>query len=303
MNAPEKLKQYDRDAQVVGNIVHLEHFNVVIGDQRLATLFYVVGLGGTRDPYLFTGMENMWVNFGRTQVHLPSRGAKPKPEVLRGTAGFVVPSLEELKKRLEHAGSEMKRIVPEAQTKFSWREKDGAIEASCPWGNRVRCHAPSPEFGRTELGMVYVEFDVPPGTAEGIARFYNDIMRAPSRVESGSSSSRAIVSVGRNQRLYFTETAAALPPYDNHHIQIYVADFARPYHWLKERDLINMETDANEWRFQWITDPSDGRKLFQIEHEVRSLKHPLFGRPLVNRNPGITNMTYVPGHDAFRGTY
>ena len=39
MNAPEKLKQYDRDSQVVGNIVHLEHFNVIVGDQRLATLF------------------------------------------------------------------------------------------------------------------------------------------------------------------------------------------------------------------------------------------------------------------------
>ncbi|HWM44731.1 MAG TPA: hypothetical protein VNP36_20020, partial [Burkholderiales bacterium] len=109
MNAPEKLKQYDRDAQVVGNIVHLEHFNVIVGDQRLATLFYVVGLGGTRDPYIFTGLENMWVNFGRTQVHLPNRGGKA-PEVLRGTAGFVVPSLEEAKKRLEHAGNEMKRI-------------------------------------------------------------------------------------------------------------------------------------------------------------------------------------------------
>ena len=67
MNAPEKLRQYDRAAQSVGNIVHLEHFNVVIPDQRLATLFYVVGLGGTRDPYLFPGLENMWVNFGRTQ--------------------------------------------------------------------------------------------------------------------------------------------------------------------------------------------------------------------------------------------
>jgi len=50
MNAPEKVRQYDRAAQTVGNIVHLEHFNVVIPDQRLATLFYVVGLGGTRDP-------------------------------------------------------------------------------------------------------------------------------------------------------------------------------------------------------------------------------------------------------------
>jgi hypothetical protein len=102
MNAPEKVKQYDRDAHIVGNIVHLEHFNVVVDDQRLATLFYVTGIGGTRDPYLFTGLENMWVNFGRTQCHLPSRGAKP--EVLRGTIGFVVPSLDDLLKRLERAG-------------------------------------------------------------------------------------------------------------------------------------------------------------------------------------------------------
>src|SRR6202171_4635530 len=100
MNAPEKVRQYDRAAQAVGNIVHLEHFNVVIGDQRLATLFYVVGLGGTRDPYIFMGLENMWVNFGRTPVHLPSRGPAPQPEVLRGTAGFVVPDHEELQNSL-----------------------------------------------------------------------------------------------------------------------------------------------------------------------------------------------------------
>jgi len=100
----------------------------------------------------------------------------------------------------------------------------------------------------------------------------------------------------------FTETAAPQPEYDNHHIQVYIADFGAPYHWLKERGLINMETDAEEWRFQWITDPKDGRKLFQIEHEVRSMKHRLFARPLVNRNHAITNMTYEANTDAFRGT-
>jgi hypothetical protein len=299
MNAPDRSRQYDRAAQAVGNIVHLEHFNVVIGDQRLATLFYVVGLGGTRDPYLFTGLENMWVNFGRSQAHLPSRGAKPKPEVLRGTAGFVVPDLDELKKRLEHAGREMLRVVPGTPTKFSWCEKDGAVEASCPWGNRVRCHAPSGEFGPTEIGLAYIDFDVPPGTAEGIARFYSEVMKAPAVAAKG----RATVSVGRDQRLHFTETGQPLPEYDNHHIQIYIADFATPYEWLKARDLITMETDANEWRFQWIVDPRDGRKLFQIEHETRSMKHPLFGRPLVNRNHGVTNRTYVSGSDAFRGTF
>jgi hypothetical protein len=294
-----KAKQFDRTTQTVGNIVQLEHWNVVINDQRLATLFYIVGLGGTRDPFLFPGMENMWVNFGRTQVHLPSRGDNPKAERVRGTLGYVVPDLEALKKRLEHAGSEMKRVAPEKPSQFSWREKDGAVEATCPWGNRVRCHAPSPEFGKTELGLVYVDFDVPPGSAEGIALFYNDVMKAPARAERG----RATVSIGRDQRLYFTETRAPIPEYDNHHIQVYLADFSTPYRWLLERDLISMETDEAEWRFQWIVDPRDGRKLFQIEHEVRSMKHRLFGRPMINRNHSITNMTYVTGHDAFRGTY
>ena len=301
MNAPEKMKQYDRDAQAVGNIVHLEHFNVVIPDQRLATLFYVVGLGGTRDPFIFMGLENMWVNFGRTQVHLPSRGNPPKrAEVIRGTAGFVVPDLDALAKRLAFAGSEMKRVAPEVPNKFSFQQHNDSVEATCPWGNRVRCHAPSPEFGGTELGLVYVDFDVPEGTAEGIARFYNEVLRAPARVEKKG---RTAVSVGRNQKLIFTETSRPQPEYDNHHIQVYIADFGTPYQWLKERDLVTMETDENEWRFQWIVDPQDGRKLFQIEHEVRSMKHRLFARPLVNRNHAITNMTYEPNADAFRGVY
>ena len=42
MNAPGQKPQYDRATQTVGNIVHLEHFNCLINDQRLATLFYVV---------------------------------------------------------------------------------------------------------------------------------------------------------------------------------------------------------------------------------------------------------------------
>ena len=298
MNAPENLK-YDRATQDVGNIVHLEHYNCCIDDQRLAILFYVVGLGATRDPYIFPGMENIWLNFGRTQVHMPSRAVPPKAERLRGTAGFVVPSLEELKKRLDYAGKEMKRVIPERKTHFEWQEKDGVIEATDPWGTRVRCHAPAPEYGPIDLGLAYVDFDVAPGTTEGIARFYNEVMEAPATASKG----RATVRVGKHQKLMFTETKAKQPEYDGHHIQVYIADFSKPYKWLLERGLITMETDEAEWRFQWIVDPKDGRKLFQIEHETRSMKHRLFNRPLVNRNHGITNMTYVAGTDAFRGTY
>lgn len=299
MNAPEKLKQYDRVTQDVGNLVHLEHFNCVIDDQRLAVLFYVVGLGATRDPYIFPGLENIWLNFGRTQVHMPSRAVPPRAERLRGTAGFVVPNLEDLKKRLEHAGKEMQRVVPNVPNRFSFTVKPDCIEATDPWGTRVRCHAPSREYGSAELGIVYIDFDVPPGAAEGIARFYSEVMKSPARASAG----KAVVSVGKNQKLMFTETKAPLADYDGHHIQVYIADFSGPYRWLKERSLITMETDEAEWRFQWIVDPRDGRKLFQIEHEVRSLKHRLFARPLVNRNHAVTNTTYLPGQDGFRGTY
>ena len=67
---------YDRTTQDVGNIVALEHVNVKVPDQQIATLFYVVGLGLTRDPYLMTGLENMWINMGQQQFHLPTGDAQ-----------------------------------------------------------------------------------------------------------------------------------------------------------------------------------------------------------------------------------
>ena len=43
-------QQFDRSAEDLGNSIHLEHVNVTVPDQRLASLFYVTGLGLTRDP-------------------------------------------------------------------------------------------------------------------------------------------------------------------------------------------------------------------------------------------------------------
>jgi len=86
----------DRTREDVSNIVHLEHVNVTQPDQRLATLFYISGFGLTRDPYMFVGVDNMWVNIGRNQMHLPT-GA---PQRVRGTIGLILPELNELKWRL-----------------------------------------------------------------------------------------------------------------------------------------------------------------------------------------------------------
>ncbi|MBI1396792.1 MAG: hypothetical protein GC151_12485 [Betaproteobacteria bacterium] len=284
--------RFDRAREDVGNIVLLEHVNVTQPDQQLATLFYISTLGFTRDPYIMVGLENMWVNIGRNQMHLPSGN----PQRIRATIGLVVPDLDDVVRRVGRFGPKL------AGTAFTCDRTGDTLEVTCPWGNRFRVHAPAPEFGAIDLGMPYIEFDVPRGSAGGIARFYRDIMAAPSRETAHAGTACAEVVVGRDQRFRFRESGADLPPYDGHHVQIYIADFSGPYRRLLERGLVTRETDAHEWRFRDIVDPDSGSVLFTVEHEVRSMRHPLYGRRLVNRNPAQTNVAYVRGHDDFRGT-
>ena len=94
---PKDGKQYDRSAEDLGNIVGLEHVNLQVEDQGLTTLFYISGLGLTRDPYLMTSIDNMWVNVGHSQFHLITG----KPQHLRGRTGLVIPDREALLQRLE----------------------------------------------------------------------------------------------------------------------------------------------------------------------------------------------------------
>src|ERR1700754_2830436 len=89
-------QQFDRTKEDLGNSIHLEHVNVQVPDQHLATLFYVAGLGLTRDPYLLVSDTNMWINVGRSQFHLPSGNA----QVLRGHTALVISCREALLHRL-----------------------------------------------------------------------------------------------------------------------------------------------------------------------------------------------------------
>ena len=285
--------RFDRSSEDLGNIVHLEHVNVRQPDQSLATVFYVLGLGFTRDPYLNVGLDNMWINIGRNQIHLPTGN----PQRVRGTIGLVVPDLVALTHRLT-------QVMPAlSKTQFSFTDRQTVVEVTCPWGNRFRCHAPSPDFGSTELGIPYVEFAVPIHTATGIADFYREIIGGCTRVGTRYGSLTASVLVGRDQFLFFRETTEPLDPYDGHHVQIYIADFSQPYRRLAELARITVETDAHEWRFQEIVDINTNQPLFTLEHEVRSLRHPLYARPLVNRNPNQTNRAYVRGKDSFFGSF
>jgi hypothetical protein len=289
---------FDREREDVSNIVLIEHVNLQQTDQQLATLFYVSGLLLTRDPYLMVGLDNMWINIGRTQMHLPTRGSQAQR--LRGTIGLVVPDLDRLEVALRSVQTRL------AGTRFNFERHAERIDAVCPWGNRFRCHLPDGDrWGPTRLGIVYVELDVPAGCARSIAGFYIEMFGVPAKIEQNADGLQtATVRVGADQqRLCFVESQGPIPVYDGHHIQIYVADFSGPYRRLMARNLISRETDAHEWRFVDIIDLSTGDTVYQLEHEVRSLRHPLFGRAFVNRNPAQTNSAYARGQDDLRGLF
>src|SRR5260370_18754852 len=89
-------RRYDRAVEDVGNIIGLGHVNTAIPKQRLSTLFYVTALGLTRDPFINTSTDNMWINVGQGQFHLPTG----KIEILRGITGLVLPGRAALLERL-----------------------------------------------------------------------------------------------------------------------------------------------------------------------------------------------------------
>jgi hypothetical protein len=175
-------QEFDRAAEDLGNSIHLEHVNVQVPDQRLATLFYVVGLGLTRDPYLMVSDTNMWVNVGRSQFHLPSGEA----QVLRGHTGIVISGREGLLDRLASVAEKLDR------TAFAFSEHTNYVEATCPWGNRVRCYEPdAARFGRITLGIPYVESRYRPGPREAFAPFIRRSWGFPPNSRTATVRSRA----------------------------------------------------------------------------------------------------------------
>jgi len=231
------------------------------------------------------GLNNMWINVGSQQFHLPTRGIQRIP----GHIGLVLPDLEALQRRLQTVESDL------ADTEFAWQVRDQHVEVTGPWGNHFHCYAPGSDFGDMTLGLAYVEFLVRKGTAPGIGKFYRTVLQAPVSQRQGS----ARVRVGRNQQLVFRESSDEIPVYDGHHIAVYIANFSKAHSFLSRHDLIMEESNAHQYRFKDIVDPGTSEKLFQLEHEVRSLYHPMLGRTMINRNPGQTQRSYVPGQDAF----
>ena len=283
--------EFDRAADDLGNIVNLGHVNFHVPDQILATLFYVEGLGLTRDPYMMGGIDNMWVNIGDSQFHLPT-GAPTQAPVTR--TGLIVPDLEALIARLT-------KIRPRlSASRFQFSVEADHVDVTCPWGNHLRCHqAHVDQFGPFCLNLAYAEFAIERGKGLAIARFYDEIFKASTKVSVTGHGLVVHVGAGHHQYLIFREEAAPPPPCAEHHVQIYLAQFSMPYEGLKLRGLISEESGPHQYRFNKIIDLDTGAHVFQLDHEVRSMKHPMYGRALINRNPNLSIRTFQSGQENF----
>ena len=189
----------DYSDEDVGNIVSLEHINVQIPDQSLATLFYIVGMGFTRDPYLNVGLNNMWVNVGEQQFHLPTRS----PQVIDGHVGMILPDLKALMARLESIAVGLKG------TSFTYSLESDHVAVTSPWGNHYRCYESDPAASDLSIGIPYVEFNV---SAGAVPEFFDFIAQSYARrglstrkaeqpsAELRSAASSRLFSVKRNVR-------------------------------------------------------------------------------------------------------
>jgi hypothetical protein len=119
----------------------------------------------------------------------------------------VVPDRDALLDRL----AEVRK--PLEGTKFDFRESNDCVETTCPWGNRINVHTPDESrFGRIVLGMPYIEFDVRPGTAERIARFYRESWGARDGDGERQARKGRASRPARSSTRYFRETDAPESP-------------------------------------------------------------------------------------------
>jgi len=155
-----------------------------------------------------------------------------------------------------------------------------------------------PQGQTTECkGISYVEFLVKETKAPKIAEFYDCVFDAPTTVFTDPSTKEqvAIVAFGSidettgrsSQSLIFRESPMDLPPYDGHHISLYVGnckdDFEQAFKnvleaqvlWVNPRfnDKVTNVNTAKKWkqfRFKNLTDLRVGKKIHELEHEVKS---------------------------------
>jgi len=301
-------------SQDVGNIVLFEHVNLEITDLTRAIIFYVEAVGLTRDPFKATGPLVTWINLGYQQFHLLTREGKEKGEVILGHIGIIVPSIDHVLRSLKNADVKYKgyhdyksnyhvvETVTSVPSPFL-HDVSRYINITCPWGNTFRVYENNEKINyKGGLGLLYVEQLCKRGTAAKIGAFYHKYLGSPPTVVETTEDGVDFVSVvvGPKQVLIYKETDQPIE-YSTYHFCIYIADFSGSYkkvakdnllytkHKFDDKcDTLEQALQNSQFRINTIVDPDNvSDVVFAVEHEVRSLVHPAYLRPLVNKTGNV----------------
>jgi len=304
--------------------VALEHLNIssTTWSPKHAA-FWFECLGAISDPRaskvlkMVPGAKSLqWINLGLQQFHVPI-GEKDTPDqVVRGSIGldYTREELPKLRRRLQAAGVNV--IVD-----YCKESLHPLLRFKGPNGNAFIVHginnpallgpltsmcsksSPCLPGGRSSgLGIRFIDFNLPHGTADIVAEFYEKIFHAT--IERPSPTSVQI-HIGQCQSLRFHEIGSSevLQNYDGHHIALYTNRFPEIYGRAYRLGAIyenprfphltygslDNALSHNEFRVRDVVDPRTGQVVFSLEHEVRSLNHQGFGctlRAVVSQKPG-----------------
>ncbi len=285
----------------VGGIIHLEHFNFEMEEHELATIFFMNGLGLTRDPYKRTDETNMGINIGLQQFHLPRRG-KPTPPFF-GEIGLLLPDLNVVRARLDRL--ERKRVFE--GTEYCLQEvSDNQLLVQSPWGVVMRLWRDGALPFSRPLGLIYVDIPVPPDTAQQLRVFYETLLGAPFQMLDIEGEASAIVTVGPQQQLRFRERL--LDDYNlyDFHVAYYISNYNVARDAAIGADVLRGGGKGQVCFIDGPFNPETGELLLGFQQEWRSIHHPDFMRPLINRWPLVwepfsdqaevmADLTDVPG--------
>jgi len=289
----------EENSQDFGNIVLFEHINLEINDVFAATKFYCDFLGLTRDPFRNGSTLATWINVGYQQLHLPF---SIQSQNFRGIIGILVPNIKDLIDRMDANEFQISKEKPLLSIKGVDFENGKMFIG--PFGNKFFIHEAihSPPF-RGSLGIDFMELPCSRGSSSSIGNFYKNFLGALVEKKELSREGDVVqaidISIGQSQHLLFIESDN-VPAYDGHHLCIYIHNFSSVFKKLEKRGLIFMNrlqsdqcgtlTQALEkfqFRFKDIIDEESGKVVYTLEHEVRSMFHPSYMRPLVNRSGNV----------------
>ena len=292
-----------------GDVLLLDHLNLnhERGRHDLLRAFYLDTLRLTPDPRkaenLALGRKGVWANAGITQFHLPEGERAQVFDGVVTLAARDLPTLAEVRRQCEDPAEVLK------QSRFAWREDGaGGLELSDPWGSRFRVVLDPEAFDErgsqpgdlSHLVLSDLCVHVPSDASlEGIARFYETVLRAPALHLSQEEGSVSVV-VSPRQTLTFrrvdqssgdphavleTNDRGEIIANDGPHLSIYVRDLEGCFRRAQALGLLFVNTrfkrqafsieeamDQCMFRCLDVVDPlhPEAGPILRLEHEIRS---------------------------------